>query len=45
MLGHRLRRWPVIKPTLGQCLEFAGIALNNLYAIDHSMLIKHIVDV
>ena len=24
MLGHRLRRWPNIKPTLVQRLEFAG---------------------
>ena len=26
MLGHRLRRWPNIKPTLFECLVFAGIA-------------------
>ena len=25
MLGHRLRRWPSIGPTLGQCIVFAGI--------------------
>ena len=25
MLGHRLRRWPNIKPTLIQRLVFAGI--------------------
>ena len=24
MLTHRLRRWPNIEPTLGECLEFAG---------------------
>ena len=24
MLGHRLRRWPNIKPTLLQCVVFAG---------------------
>ena len=24
MLAHRLRRWPNIKQTLGQCLVFAG---------------------
>ena len=24
MLGHRLRRWHNINPTLGQCLELAG---------------------
>ena len=24
MLGHRLRRWPNIKPTLGECILFAG---------------------
>ena len=24
MLGHRLRRWPNIKPTLFQCVVFAG---------------------
>ena len=23
MLGHRLRRWPIINPTLAQCLVFA----------------------
>ena len=26
MLGHRLRRWPNIKPPLGQRLVFAGQA-------------------
>ena len=25
MLGHRLRRWPNIKPTLFQCVVFAGM--------------------
>ena len=25
MLGHRLRRWPSIKATLGQRLVFAGL--------------------
>ena len=25
MLGHRLRRWPNISPTLGQRLAFVGI--------------------
>ena len=24
MLGHRLRRWPNSKPTLGRCIVFAG---------------------
>ena len=24
MLGHRLRRWPTIDPTLGECFVFAG---------------------
>ena len=24
MLGHRLRRWPNIKPTVGQLLVFTG---------------------
>ena len=24
MLGHRLRRWPNIKPAVGKCLMFAG---------------------
>ena len=24
MLGHRLRRWPNIGPTLGRCLVFTG---------------------
>ena len=24
MLGHRLRRWPNIGPTMAQCLVFAG---------------------
>ena len=24
MLAHRLRRWPNIKPTLFQCVVFAG---------------------
>ena len=24
MLGHRLRRWPSIEPTLGQCIVFAA---------------------
>ena len=27
MLGHRLRRWPNIKPTLFQCIVFAGLSL------------------
>ena len=26
MLAHRLRRWPSIKPALGQRLVFAGLA-------------------
>ena len=25
MLGHRLRRWPNIEPTLGQCIVFVGL--------------------
>ena len=25
MLGHRLRRWPNIEPTLGKCIVFAGV--------------------
>ena len=24
MLVHRLRRWPNIEPTMGQCIVFAG---------------------
>ena len=24
MLDHRLRRWPNIDPTMGECLMFAG---------------------
>ena len=24
MLGHRLRRWPNIEPTMGECLVFDG---------------------
>ena len=27
MLVHRLRRWPNIKPTMAQCLVFAGLVL------------------
>ena len=27
MLVHRLRRWPNIKPTMAQCLVFAGLAI------------------
>ena len=26
MLGHRLRRWPSIKPALGERLVFAGLS-------------------
>ena len=25
MLVHRLRRWPNIEPTMGQCIVFAGL--------------------
>ena len=25
MLAHRLRRWPNIEPTMGQCIVFAGL--------------------
>ena len=25
MLDHRLRRWPNVKPALGQCVVFAGL--------------------
>ena len=28
MLGHRLRRWPSIDPTLGKCIVFAGVVLS-----------------
>ena len=31
MLGHRLRRWPNIVPTIVQCLVFAGILPTCLY--------------
>ena len=30
MLAHRLRRWPNIKPALGQRLVFAGITTDDL---------------
>ena len=29
MLGHRLRPWPNIETTLGQCLVFAGHGIYN----------------
>ena len=28
-LGHRLRRWPNIKPVLGERLVFADIVMTN----------------
>ena len=31
MLGHRLRRWPSIHPTLDLCLVFAGMAVYLWY--------------
>ena len=30
MLAHRLRRWPNIETTLGECLVFAGISFQSL---------------
>ena len=29
MLAHRLRRWPNIVPTLGECIVFAGGVLSQ----------------
>ena len=31
MLGHRLQRWPNIKPTLGQCILFGVIIVITLH--------------
>ena len=33
MLAHRLRRWLNIKPTLFQCVVFAGYTVHNLYSL------------
>ena len=41
MLGHRLRRWPNIKPTSSQCIVFAGI--HSVLTLDGwSMLYQHV---
>ena len=37
MLGHRLRRWPNIKPTLAQCIVFAGINYRDRSTSHHSL--------
>ena len=31
MLANRLRRWPIIDPTFGHCLVFAGISVPIIY--------------
>ena len=36
MLGHRLRRWPKIIPTLGERLMFAGISITRWYVQERS---------
>ena len=35
MLVHRLRRWPNIKPTLGQCIVFAEIKQSHVYKLQY----------
>ena len=32
MLAHRLRRWPNIEPTHGQCPVFTGFVLHVIYS-------------
>ena len=36
MLHHRLRRWPSIKPALGEPLMFAGIVMINRECVNLS---------
>ena len=38
MLGHRLRRWPNIESTLGQCFEMAPKKLKNIALTEQSQL-------
>ena len=35
MLGHRLRRWPNIGPTLGRCVAFVGLAPRSHHSLNH----------
>ena len=41
MLGHRLRRWPNIEPTMGQRLVFTGLITNLLRSSNVGLMLGH----